>query len=196
MYVDISCNLWQKHHIGQGPVYSERDCIFNCHIANKWVSFQFFLNDVCQVSNMPKLYVMVKWLPKESVSAYFWIFIFHILMYKCNHKSIYHMQIPKKSEHSPMNLFGSLLTITYRVCQIVKLAKYLENFYFLHWRYSHWTTECMKGNNRKCKRSLWMIPEGLNSDKICCVVLKQVWHHLMMIMLHRILRKKFSYWRS
>ena len=42
-----------------------------------------FLNDVYQITNLPKLYVMVKWLPNESVNAYFFIFmneIFNILM--------------------------------------------------------------------------------------------------------------------
>ena len=34
----------------------------------------FFLNDVCQIANFPKLYVMVKLLSSESVNAYFWIF--------------------------------------------------------------------------------------------------------------------------
>ena len=31
----------------------------------------------------------------------------------CIHKPIYHTQTPKYPEHSPMNLFDSLLTITY-----------------------------------------------------------------------------------
>ena len=57
-----------------------------------------FLNDVCQIANLPNLYVMVKWLPNESVNEYFLIFtnkIFHITMYKCIHKPTHHTQTTK-----------------------------------------------------------------------------------------------------
>ena len=43
----------------------------------------FFLNDVCQIANLPKLFVMVKWLLNKSANAHFWVFlneIFHQLM--------------------------------------------------------------------------------------------------------------------
>ena len=80
-------------------------------IADNAYSFSFilviFLKDICQIANVSN----------ESVNAYFWNFmnkIFHILMYNlCIHKPIYHTQTPKYPEHSPMNLFDSLLTITY-----------------------------------------------------------------------------------
>ena len=35
-------------------------------------------------------------------------------MYKCIQKPTHHTQAPKNPEHSPMNQFGSLLTLTYR----------------------------------------------------------------------------------
>ena len=80
---------------------------------------------------------MVKWLPNKFVNAYFWIFmkeIFHILIYKCTDKPIHHTQTLKFPEHSPMNLFGNLLTITYRSlpnCQIGKAFRktLLNQFY-------------------------------------------------------------------
>ena len=58
---------------------------FNSDTITQIILF-FFLYVICQIANLPKLYVMVKWMPNESVSAYFWIVmkgILHILMYKC-----------------------------------------------------------------------------------------------------------------
>ena len=49
-------------------------------------------------AKLSKLYVIVKWLPNKSVDAYFWIIFnekFHMLMYKCIHKTIHHTWTPK-----------------------------------------------------------------------------------------------------
>ena len=35
----------------------------------------FFLNDVCQIANLPQLFVMGKRLPNEFVCEYFWDFM-------------------------------------------------------------------------------------------------------------------------
>ena len=43
--------------------------VYLCQIQN-WTFYFFFLNDVCQIVNLPKLYVMVKWLPNTSVNVY------------------------------------------------------------------------------------------------------------------------------
>ena len=57
-----------------------------------FVLILFFLNDVCQIANMPKLFVIVKRQHNELVNAYLWTFmneIFHLLMYKFIYKLIH-----------------------------------------------------------------------------------------------------------
>ena len=91
-----------------------------------WRYSSIFLNDACQIANFLKLYVMVKLLPNESVNAYFWIVmneIFHILMYKCLHKLMHHIQTSKIPTTLAVNLSGSLVTITYRCLPNCQLGK-------------------------------------------------------------------------
>ena len=87
-------------------------------------------------AKLPELYEMVKYLPNETVTSYFWIFVnemFHVLMYKYIHQPIYHTHL-KYPEHSAINLFGSLLTITYKTlltCQICKAFRKTSNILFI-----------------------------------------------------------------
>ena len=74
------------------PVY------WNGLIAKSKSHSSFFLNDVCQIANLPKLLVLVKRLLPESVIAYIFGFmneIFQLLMYKYIHKLTHHTKTPK-----------------------------------------------------------------------------------------------------
>ena len=79
--------------------------VFSCSLAlDVWyyvlllIQSSFFLNDICQIANLPKSFVMFKWWHNESVNVYFWTFIneiFYLLMYKYIYKPTRHRQIPE-----------------------------------------------------------------------------------------------------
>ena len=73
-------------------------------------------------ATLPKLNVMVKRLPNESVYAYLWVSvhkIFHLCMNVITHPYTLHEHL-KYPKHSPTKLFGSLLTISYGCVHIGK----------------------------------------------------------------------------
>ena len=66
--------------------------------AIKGNNLVFFLNDACQIANLPKLLMTVKDCCPNIYKCIFLSFlnvIFQLLMYKYIHKMIYHTQTPK-----------------------------------------------------------------------------------------------------
>ena len=69
-------NLVSSVRGGHTYYYTFISCVYfvtNCCI-NEPTKSSFFSKWCCKINNLPKLYVMVKWLPNECVIAYFWFF--------------------------------------------------------------------------------------------------------------------------
>ena len=91
-------------------------------------------------ANLPKLHVMVKWLPNEFVNAYFFNFmnkIVHILMYKCIHKPIYHAQTPKIPRAFTHKAVWKSSNHHIQVCQIGKT--YGKSSIYVRLHSCHWS---------------------------------------------------------
>ena len=63
---------------------------------SEYIQSIFFLNDVCQIAHLAKLYVMVKWLPNESINAYVFDFLWmKSFTFWCTNAIAKYTQIPK-----------------------------------------------------------------------------------------------------
>ena len=78
-----------------------------------------FLNDVCHIANLPKLFVM------GEMNLCMHMFGFYALTLQPIDIPVHHTQVPKYPKQSCTKLFGGLLSHT-GVCQIATLAKHLE----------------------------------------------------------------------